>query len=138
MSTPPEWLNEFTQLVANLVCPIGSMAPLGCHVHLAEAAWEVTFFASRTEVVGGPRDGERRPSRFILDLQGLMGLFSTVHSCHWQSHRCGHADEIGAHISIEGDYAGQPVWLRIPASAPERFESGRHVLIHERLTKDAW
>ena len=138
MSNPPEWLVEFADRVTALILAVDVLAPIGCHFCHEADVWEVTLFAAKTEVLGGPRDGLQRPSRFCLDLAGLTPLFTSIASFHWQSHPLGQHDELGAHISIEGDVEGNPVWLRIPARAPEMFDIGRVAHIHDRTWKEAW
>lgn len=101
-------------------------ASLGGHVHLDETSnqWEITFFRSRTSIVGGSRDGRRRVSRFHLDLAGLLDVFDHVRRTAWQTHPLDEDDELGSHVAIEGVFAGHDVWVRILAEPPERFESG--------------
>ncbi|MDP1797183.1 MAG: hypothetical protein Q8K78_06865 [Planctomycetaceae bacterium] len=138
MTNPPTWLTEFADQVTTHFLPVEILAPLGCHFFQSGDIWEVTLFAAKTEVVGGPRDGEQRPSRFHLDLAGLAQLFTSVTSFHWQTHSLGKNDDLGAHVAIEGDVNGHHVWLRIPSQAPAMFEIGRIALMHDRRWKEAW
>lgn len=138
MTNPPTWLAEFADQVTSLLLPVDVLAPLGCHVFQYGDIWEVTLFAAKTEVIGGPRDGEQRPSRFHLDLGGLTQLFTSVTSFHWQAHSLGKNDDLGAHVAIEGDVAGNHVWLRIPSHAPAMFDAGRVALMQDRTWKEAW
>jgi hypothetical protein len=116
------------------------MPPLGCHTYFDEelGQWEVTLFASRTEIIGGPEDGTLCDATFAVDLRDLLPLLDDVESFYWQANPLGDEDELGPHVAIEGAYRGQPVWLRIVAIAPDRFEAGRHVRIHERRIEDLW
>jgi hypothetical protein len=138
MTNPPEWLAEFTDRVTALIMAVDVLAPIGCHFCCEAGVWEVTLFAARTEVLGGPRDGQQRSSRFFLDLAGLTRLFDSVTAFHWQAHSLGKSDDLGAHVAIEGDVDGKPVWLRIPSHAPAMFDPGRVALMHDRRWEEAW
>ena len=138
MSTPPVWLTTLANQVAALIEPIGTMGPIGCHHHMGPAGWEITVFAASTEVVGGPHDGRVFEARFEVDLKALVLLFSSVSSMHWQSQELGQEDDLGAHLSIEGVYGEEPVFVRIPALAPAQFEPGRKMLVHRRTWQEVW
>ena len=71
MSTPPDWLNQLANAAAEEIEGLDVLAPLGCHYHDADGVWEVTLFASLTEVVGGAKDGVLRRSKFSVDLLQL-------------------------------------------------------------------
>jgi len=138
MVAPPSWLATFADQVAAQIHPIDVLAPLGCHYHLDEEVWEVTLFVSKTEVIGGPKDGRLKNSRFQLDIKGVLETFDAVESCAWQPMGLGEEDEVGPHLSIEGIYAGHPIWLRLPATAPQQFDPGRYAVVHERRWKEVW
>ncbi len=138
MINPPPWLAEFADQVTALILAVDVLSPVGCHFCVEADIWEVTLFAARTEVLGGPRDGEQRPSRFYLNLAGLMQQFTSITSFHWQAHSLGKHDDLGAHVAIEGEVDGHRVWLRIPSHAPAMFDAGRVALIHDRRWKEAW
>jgi hypothetical protein len=138
MANPPEWLHQLADEVSASVCAVDVMSPLGCHIHRAQEHWEVTLFASATEVMGGPLDGKRRPSRFFLDIQGVTQVFDRIRSVVWQAHGLGASDDVGPHLSVEGDYRGHPVWLRIPALAPRQFPVGRIAHVHEATWEEVW
>ena len=138
MTPPPDWLATLANEVAALIEPIGNMGPIGCHHHLGPAGWEITVFAATTEVVGGPHDGRIFASKFEVDLQALIGVFSSVTAMRWQAQGLGGEDELGAHLSIEGLYGGEPVNVRIPAVAPDRFEPGRKMLVHRQSWLETW
>lgn len=55
-TAPPDWLAAFANAVASRIHShdVLLLAPLGCHYQLIENIWEVTIFASKTEVIGGP------------------------------------------------------------------------------------
>ena len=140
MSSLPTWIEQLTESVIEHIQPVDLMAPIGCHVfHNPELnEWEVTLFAARTEVVGGQFDGKITSSKFVLDLQKLSELFSTVTRIQWQSHSIDQDDELGPNVSVEGMYNGHQVWLRILADSPERFETGRYVHSEELRVHNVW
>lgn len=138
MAAPPTWLEEFANAVAGHINPADLLSPLGCHYCYVDERWEVTLFAAHTEIMGGRKDGARRSSKFSINLTELSTLFSEVTSCEWQSLPMGPKDDLGSHISMEGLYAGQQVWLRILASAPRRFHPGRLAHVRELVWEDMW
>jgi len=114
------------------------LAPLGCHFCEADGVWEITLFASHTEILGGPNDGGVRPSRFHVDFKALLVLFDEVESAYWQAQGLGADDEVGPHVGIDGIYQGHRVWLRIPSLAPRRFPAGRHALVQPETWEELW
>jgi hypothetical protein len=138
MSQPPTWLNEFAHRVVQHLHPVDVLSPLACHYHQSADHWEVTVFASATEIVGGMLDGERRSSRLHVDLKGLIAEFDSIESCHWQTHLLDNTDELGAHVAIVGQHGNQSVWLRIPSESPERFGPGRRAEVHRRQWEEVW
>lgn len=138
MTALPVWLPDFANAVAAQLHSVDPLPPLGCHVHRSPDAWEVTLFASKTEVIGGKRDGLLQSARFHLDLAGLLGVFSEIHCFHWQAQSLGRHDDLGPHVAIEGEYRGETVWLRIPADAPAQFPPGRHSVNCERTWEEVW
>ncbi|HUQ68862.1 MAG TPA: hypothetical protein VM165_05025 [Planctomycetaceae bacterium] len=138
MSNTPDWMRDFADAVASHLQPVDVMSPLGCHLHRSVEAWEVTVFASSTEVVGGSRDGESRASRFHVDVLGVCQLFDELDGLSWQTHRLGQGDDLGPHIAIEGRVQGEPVWLRIPATAPKPFSPGRLAHANTQQWEEVW
>lgn len=140
MNTAPEWLSELCDEVLEATCPLSPNPPWGCHMFWNEltSQWEVTIFASHTEVQGGAADGKRISSNFYLDLHALHEIFDEVHEFHWQALSQGEEDDIGAHISIDGTYHGDSLWLRVPSHAPECFEPGRVLNTTERELQNRW
>lgn len=138
--SPPTWLAGMMNQVTEQVLAADVLAPLGCHCYhnLALDEYEVTLFASLTEILGGELDGHLTASRFHLDILGLQQVFTEVHQLHWQSHSLGEEDELGPHVSIEGEFAGKTVWLRILAFPPERYEHGRMMNVYEGKLHDLW
>ena len=70
------------------------------------------------ELVGGRHDGEVVSPGFSLDLEQVRSAFTRVDAVTWQAHPMGEQDE-GPSISVEGEYAGREVWLRVLAFAPD-------------------
>lgn len=138
MVSPPDWLLQFVNAVSQSIHAHDLLSPLGCHFHEAGDVWEVTVFASRTEIIGGSEDGRSQHSCFNVNVSGLLPLFSRVDAIEWQAHPLGRFDELGAHLAIEGLCSDRKVWLRITASAPERFEAGRRASVNRRELEEIW
>jgi hypothetical protein len=138
MTAPPEWLHELANAVAAQMLAVDMLAPIGCHFCEAEGKWEVSVFASNTQIVGGKNDGVLRASRFHVDMQGVTRLFSEIDKLIWQPVTLASDDELGPHISIEGIFAGHHVALRILARAPRRFDPGRRAIVYEHLWEEIW
>lgn len=140
MPATPDWLERLTQQVLQHLYPADLLAPVGCHVYhdAAEDRWEVTLFASRTEVVGGQLDGKQTCSWFAVDVLGLSRLFADLSCVEWQTHRYGAEDDLGAHLSLEGYFEGTHVWLRVLAESPPQFDTGRYILPEERRIENVW
>ncbi len=140
MAQPPEWIVELTERALAEIHAVDLLSPIGCHYFWNKFGqqWEVTLFAARTEIVGGEYDGSQSASKFSVDLTALLAIFDRVHSFHWQALSQGEDDELGSHISLEGIYQDHNVWLRIPAMAPERFQTGRRANVYELRVEDTW
>jgi hypothetical protein len=138
MNHTPDWMRSFADAVAAQLQAVDVLPPVGCHVHRTEEAWEMTVFASATEVIGGSRDGEIRASRFHVDVLGVCQLFDEISGIAWQTQRLGPWDDLGAHLAIEGQVHGEPVWLRIPAVAPKPFEPGRLAHALTQQWEEVW
>jgi hypothetical protein len=138
MASPPIWLQELADGAAGCLTPVDLLSPLGCHFTQHDLLWEVTLFASATEVVGGHRDGTERSSRFLVDVLALQRLFDEVEEVQWQPQRIGPDDDLGQHLSVVGRRAGEAVWLRVLSRAPRRFESGRQARVYEMLWAEKW
>ncbi|MBX3439329.1 MAG: hypothetical protein KF861_17705 [Planctomycetaceae bacterium] len=137
-SSHPEWLTRLAESVAAIMHAHDVLSPVGCHYHQDDELCEVMVFASQTEVYGGRRDGKRFPSRFTLDVQGLMGLFNSIEAVEWQALRHDQEDDVGAHLAIVGDYQGRRLCLRIPSKAPECFDAGRIANVLEGRFINMW
>jgi hypothetical protein len=138
MASIPEWIEELANGVASYMTPVDFLAPIGCHFCCVDGQWEITLFAAATEVVGGRKDGVKRPSNFTMDLARVFELFNEVTTFHWQALSLGTDDDLGAHVSLEGICQGQPVWLRVLSRAPRRFEPGRQARIYDQRWNEVW
>lgn len=138
MVEPPAWLAQLANQVVACILPADTLSPVGCHYCEVDDGWEVTLFASRTEIVGGHLDGTTFASAFALDLVPLQELFDPLHEHYWQALSMAADDELGPHIGIVGDHLGHRVAVRILAAAPDRFESGRFANVYEARLDDAW
>jgi hypothetical protein len=137
-ASPPEWLKELADSAALLMTPVDLMPPVGCHFCCTDGVWEVTLFASNTQIVGGRRDGQVRRSRFNVDVQALFRLFAHVDEVSWQAHPLGTEDELGPNIAVEGNYGDQQVRLRVLAFPPKCFDSGRRALVYVPTWEETW
>jgi hypothetical protein len=138
MPTPPEWLQELADAAALQMIPADILAPVGCHFCLVDETWEISLFASNTQIVGGKKDGVLRPSRFQVDLQAVTKLFSEVHNLSWQPLALAADDELGPHVAIDGTYAGHSISLRILSRAPKQFAAGRRAIVYENAWEETW
>jgi hypothetical protein len=140
MTTPPLWIEETANRVAELFHSEDPLAPLGCHYYLDEDSdvWEVTLFVSHTETLGGEFDGKLTRGRFSVDLGGLASLFSQIERFSWQAVSMGEGDELGPHLSLEGRVGGENLWLRIASEPPQQFEAGRIADVYDGEFHDRW
>ena len=138
MASPPSWLSSFVEAVTSSIRSSDALSPLGCHFQQVDCIWEITVFASRTEIIGGSEDGRMRNSPFSVDVKLVQEAFSSVETIAWQAQRLGHRDDLGPHLAIEGRFDDKPVWLRITSTAPERFGPGRRALVNQPGFEDIW
>ena len=138
MASPLNWMSDFIDLVSACIRPHDDLAPMGCHFQQFHGVWEITLFASRTELIGGPQDGKLKNSHFSVDVKLLLDAFSAVESIAWQAHRMDKDDELGPHLSVEGTVNDKPVWLRVTSTAPRQFGPGRHYFVNNQSMKDLW
>jgi hypothetical protein len=138
--TQPDWLERLANEVTRRIYAVDVLSPIGCHSFYDEEddLWEITVFASNTEVIGGKLDGKITASKFALDVHGVYEMFSDVNRLEWQSHRIGAEDELGAHVLVEGTFEGLFICLRVLAQAPERFHVARYVHAQEARVENVW
>ena len=138
MASPPEWLARFVNAATTSINSYDVLSPLGCHFQQVQDVWEITVFASRTEIVGGPQDGSLSTSRFNVDVYEVLQQFSKVDAINWQAQSFDSRDDLGAHLSIEGSYENHQIWFRITSTAPEQFEAGRRADVNHRGIEEIW
>ncbi len=138
MTQPPQWIQELTQDVTAEIHAFDVLSPIGCHYFETDQCCEVTIFASRSEIVGGPKDGQQTSSNFSLDLNGLSKLLDDVSEIRWQALPIDANDDLGPHVSVIGRRDGHDVWLRILAEAPPGFEPGRIIWAYDGTWEEAW
>lgn len=140
MKDVPEWIQELVNRAANVLIGQEALGPIGCHFREGSEhePWELTVFVSSMEVLGGQMDGVHFPARMFVDLQELFRLFDSVTNFYWQTAPAAADDELGAHISLEGEYMEHWVWLRILSKAPKRFPAGRSLDAFTLQLRDRW
>lgn len=138
MVSPPDWLSQFVDAVAANIHSHDILSPLGCHFQRVQDVWEVTLFASKTEIVGGSQDGLMCNAGFNVDVTGVVQLLSDVESISWQALSLGRDDDLGPHLSVEGWFEDKQVWLRITSTAPRRFGVGRRALVNQQEIEELW
>lgn len=138
MTEPDTWLQTLADCVAQSIAMIDAVSPFGCHFCFVDGVWEVTLFAEAVEVVGGPRDGAIKKSRFGVHITEILELFQNVSSCTWQAQSMGEGDDLGPHLSVEGDYQGRLVWLRVLAEPPADFPVRRVSQPRRLVGDDGW
>lgn len=120
MAATPRWLIEFVDRVAAEAMSLRAAGELGCHVFHNTghgcSEWEVTLFPDSMDESGHVR----LPWLFVysIDVAAVLSHFEIVTSCRWQTECFGDDDDLGAHLSVEGSYAGQAIWLRILSVQP--------------------
>ena len=124
MTSPAKIVTEIVDRAVKAIEFIADPAPIGCHYFFNDPDHEISLFVSSTEVVGGPRDGERIEPRFFVDMIALLDLLDEIESLSWQPNEINDEDDLGNHASLTGVYRGQRIWLRILARTPEDFLPG--------------
>ncbi|MBT5021073.1 hypothetical protein N8590_02885 [bacterium] len=138
MPSQPEWIPEFVDHACRTLRLFDEDAPIGCHYFSEGETHEVSLFVSSTEVVGGPNDGKRINSRYIVDVVELMTLLDEVESITWQAHIIDEDDDLGPHLSVSGIYHGESVWLRVLGETPDEFLPGRLAIVAEKKFVNIW
>ena len=78
-------------------------------------------------------DGGRADPSFSVDLDGLRAVFAWVSAFGWDAHGAGpDNDAAGPCVSVEGEYNGRAVWLRLLAHAPADVGPALKVAAHNR------
>ena len=128
MTEVPAWLEPLVQAAASSMTPHGPAGPLGLRYRQVDGVWDVLAYALPVEMVGGAHDGGVAAPGFSLDLRALQAAFTRVDALGWDAHGTGPAGaEGGPCVSVEGEFAGRKVWLRVLAYAPADVAPARKV-----------
>jgi hypothetical protein len=123
MALPPNWMQELIDAVTDTVTPFDASLQLACHFyHSTEGfdEWEVTLFPDTTPL--GGRLAHFSPSDALsVDAFELMQVFSSISNIRWQTKVVASDDDVGPHLSVEGDFHGNNVWLRIASNPPSQL-----------------
>lgn len=126
MSNAPVWIRQLVESVSAQFTALNSAAEVGCHIFHNNSdgcdEWEVTVFGEPVEM-GGRLAGHSLHPVFSVDTLAVVTLFDALASCRWQSGRIDGDDDLGPHLSVEGDVMGRQVWLRIVGRKPESITS---------------
>ncbi len=123
-SQPPPWLADLVDSVSACIEAHSPMGPLEYWYSTKEEITELIIFPTPVELVGGAVDGAVVVAGFSLDLHTLQAAFERLDAVYWQAHSLGSHDVEGPHLSLEGVYQGQEVWLRMLSEPPEEAEPG--------------
>jgi len=127
----PGWLDALVETVAGAMTTQAVPGSLGLRYREEEGAWEVLVYPLPVELVGGAHDGSVVSPGFSLDVEQVRVAFSRVDAVNWQAHPFD--EDEGPEVSIEGEYAGREVWLRILAFAPGDEEPGFKVDVNRGM-----
>jgi hypothetical protein len=126
MSDTPQWLEALVEVVTDAMTGHSVPGPVGFRYREEDGCWELLVYQLPVELLGGQHDGEVVFSGYWLDLEVVRSAFTRVDAVSWQAHSMSDQDE-GPYVSMEGEYAGHEVWLRILAFAPDDEEPGMKV-----------
>ncbi len=121
---PANWIEALVDTVSACIEAHNPMGPLEFWYGTEEEITQLIIFPTPVELVGGSVDGAVVVAGFSLDLHTLQAAFERLDAVTWQAHSLGPYDFEGAHLSLEGVYQGQEVWLRILPNPPEETEPG--------------
>ncbi len=140
MISHPFWIQKLTDQITPYMSPLGVSAPVGCHTFHDEEndVWEISLFTSQTEVLGGEFDGTSFHSNFVLDINSVIQVFDKVEHLEWQAIPIDKQDGLGSHISIEGIYNNNSVWLRILSKPPKECGVGQILDDQSKKLFDLW
>ena len=137
MSNPLIWMQELINRVTDSVTPFDSATKLACHFFYSTGfdEWEVTLFPDSSQFGGRLADylpanpqfdvsslGESQITDALsVDAFDLMQVFSSITDCSWQTKIVASDDDVGPHLSVEGEFEGNNVWLRIASNPPSQL-----------------
>jgi hypothetical protein len=119
MAEIPSWMEPLVEAASASILVHGPEGPLGLRYREAEGLWDILVYPLPVEMVGGAHDGGLAAPGFFLDLRGLGAAFTRVDALGWDAHGTSPPDPgDGPCVSIEGEFAGRRIWLRVLAYAP--------------------
>ncbi|MEI7699146.1 MAG: hypothetical protein WCK86_05075 [Planctomycetia bacterium] len=136
----PLWLRCFVdEVLQGIHCKVSS-APVGCHFKFERDMdlWEVTLFAGRSQVLGGPHDGMTVPTGLELDISRMLLSFEGTPGLSWQSEKYSDDDELGNHVLINGFCQGNHLHLRVLHDAPEWAGLSQRIHASTGRIEDLW
>jgi hypothetical protein len=136
----PLWLRSFVDdMLQGILCKV-TRAPMGCHFAFDDEAglWEVTLFAGKSQVLGGPHDGMTVPTGMELDISRILLAFDHIPIITWQSEKYSAEDELGNHVSVQGYCQGNHVHLRVLHDAPEWTGLSQRIHASTGRIEDLW
>ncbi|MBI3861879.1 MAG: hypothetical protein HY290_08275 [Planctomycetia bacterium] len=133
-ATPPAWLPEFVDQVAELFEPFVDVGRVGYECTPSTERWEISMYLGATEAVGGKVDGEVRSVAFQFDLQRLSAIFDAVDEFRWNAFPSGTTDvdqgvpsSERTFVSVNGRFHDNTVRLRLFCTPPAEVSPGlRH------------
>lgn len=120
MTTPPAWLEALLEAI------VGSIEAHGPG-HFGyrhgdpdeDDVLEILLYPTPVELHGGADDGALVTVGFSLDVKAVCDAFDSVDGLYWIAHGFGPHDRDNPSVSVEGQYRGRSVYLRILAYPPE-------------------
>jgi len=111
-------MKPFVDRILSSMTHFGAESPVGGHVFQnIDSEWEVTLF--QNSGIPDRLEGiEELRGAMSVNMFELVRVFDSVSSCRWQTSPVGWDDDLGAHMSVEGTYQGEIIWLRITARMP--------------------
>lgn len=114
----PEWLDQLAEQIVDALDPLPTYV---MHYfwwepgdpHNLYPGWQLAFSPQAAEHVGGAEDGKVESPGFFANLSQIMGYFSKINLVAWHAPTRYNNWLDGPHLSIEGQYGEQRLWLRI-------------------------
>jgi hypothetical protein len=112
-------MEPLVEAAAASVTVHGPVGELGLRYRELEKLWDLLLYPLPVEMVGGAHDGGLAAPGFSVDLGKLLAAFARVDALGWDAlgTQPEHSDD-GPCISVQGEFGGQKVWLRVLAYAP--------------------
>ncbi len=125
----PSWIKTLVDRAVEATEPLNLMGPFGfrwlepkSEVN-PSSAWIVAVYPTPNESYGGQHDGRLLYPGFNLNLSFLFEGFTSVGDLAWHNPTVYNGELDGPHISIQGFFAGYPVWFRMFHLPPQDEEA---------------